>query len=63
MLEGLNETVWTTRDLLERLERCERFFVLDARNRDEFGKGRNSVGGIGWKSSRRGLWGSQERPK
>ena len=37
-MEGLNETVWTTRDLLERLERCERFFVLDVRNRDEFGR-------------------------
>ena len=35
-MEGLNETVWTARDLLERLERCERFFVLDVRNRDEF---------------------------
>jgi glyoxylase-like metal-dependent hydrolase (beta-lactamase superfamily II)/rhodanese-related sulfurtransferase len=27
---------WTARDLLERLERRERFFVLDVRNRDEF---------------------------
>ena len=35
-MEGLTETTWTTGDLLERLERCERFFVLDVRNRDEF---------------------------
>ncbi|HEV8338004.1 MAG TPA: MBL fold metallo-hydrolase [Candidatus Polarisedimenticolia bacterium] len=27
---------WTSRDLLGRLERRERFFVLDVRNRDEF---------------------------
>jgi glyoxylase-like metal-dependent hydrolase (beta-lactamase superfamily II) len=38
MPEGLNETTWTTRDLLERLERSEKFFVLDVRNRDEFGR-------------------------
>jgi rhodanese-related sulfurtransferase len=37
-MEGLNETIWTTRDLLERLERCEKFFVLDVRNRNEFGR-------------------------
>jgi len=35
-MEGVNETVWTTGDLLERLEGCEKFFVLDVRNRDEF---------------------------
>ena len=29
-------TIWTTEDLLDRLERREKFFVLDARNRDEF---------------------------
>jgi hypothetical protein len=46
-MEALTETTWTAGDLLERLERCERFFVLDVRNRDEFGRGRNSVGGIG----------------
>ena len=63
MMEALTETTWTAGDLLERLERCERFFVLDVRNRDEFGRAKKSVGGIGWKSSRRGLWGSQERPK
>jgi glyoxylase-like metal-dependent hydrolase (beta-lactamase superfamily II)/rhodanese-related sulfurtransferase len=34
--ERLNEEVWTTRDLLERLERLDKFFVLDVRNRDEF---------------------------
>ena len=35
-MEGLHENVWTTGDLLERLNRRERFFVLDVRNRDEF---------------------------
>jgi glyoxylase-like metal-dependent hydrolase (beta-lactamase superfamily II)/rhodanese-related sulfurtransferase len=30
------ESVWMTADLLARLERCEKFFVLDVRNRDEF---------------------------
>lgn len=35
-MDGLRETVWTTGDLLDRLERRERFFVLDVRNRDEF---------------------------
>ncbi len=38
MIGTLNKTVWTTRDLLERLERCERFFVFDVRNRDDFGR-------------------------
>jgi len=28
--------VWTARDLLKRLERHEKFFVLDVRNREEF---------------------------
>ena len=37
-MEGLTETSWTTVDLLDRLERCERFFVFDVRNRDEFGR-------------------------
>ncbi len=35
-MEGLRKTVWTAGELLERLERRERFFVLDVRNRDEF---------------------------
>ncbi|MDE3135873.1 MAG: MBL fold metallo-hydrolase [Acidobacteriota bacterium] len=30
------ESAWTTEDLLTRLERLEKFFVLDVRNRDEF---------------------------
>ncbi len=34
--ERLNDEVWTTGDLLERLERRDKFFVLDVRNRDEF---------------------------
>jgi glyoxylase-like metal-dependent hydrolase (beta-lactamase superfamily II)/rhodanese-related sulfurtransferase len=32
----LNNEVWTSGDLLERLERRGKFFVLDVRNRDEF---------------------------
>ena len=32
------ESVWTTEDLLARLEGREKFFVLDVRNRDEFAK-------------------------
>jgi glyoxylase-like metal-dependent hydrolase (beta-lactamase superfamily II)/rhodanese-related sulfurtransferase len=36
--ERLNDEVWTAGDLLERLERRDRFFVLDVRNRDEFDK-------------------------
>ena len=38
MVERLKEEVWTAGDLLARLERRERFFVLDVRNRDEFEK-------------------------
>jgi len=34
--ERLSDEVWTARDLLERLERRDTFFVLDVRNRDEF---------------------------
>ncbi len=34
--ERLQEEVWTTGDLLERLEGRDKFFVLDVRNRDEF---------------------------
>jgi glyoxylase-like metal-dependent hydrolase (beta-lactamase superfamily II)/rhodanese-related sulfurtransferase len=34
--ERLNDEVWTAGDLLERLERRDKFFVLDVRNRDEF---------------------------
>src|SRR5574338_570779 len=30
------EPVWTAEDLLSSLERREKFFVLDVRNRDEF---------------------------
>ncbi|HEV2383563.1 MAG TPA: MBL fold metallo-hydrolase [Terriglobia bacterium] len=36
MVGRLNDEVWTTGDLLERLERRDKFFVLDVRNRDEF---------------------------
>jgi glyoxylase-like metal-dependent hydrolase (beta-lactamase superfamily II)/rhodanese-related sulfurtransferase len=34
--ERLNHDVWTAGNLLERLERRDKFFVLDVRNRDEF---------------------------
>ena len=34
--ERLNNEVWGAEDLLERLERRHKFFVLDVRNRDEF---------------------------
>jgi glyoxylase-like metal-dependent hydrolase (beta-lactamase superfamily II)/rhodanese-related sulfurtransferase len=33
-----NDDVWTGQELLERLERRDPFFVLDVRNRDEFGR-------------------------
>jgi glyoxylase-like metal-dependent hydrolase (beta-lactamase superfamily II)/rhodanese-related sulfurtransferase len=36
MAERPNEAVWTSGELLGRLERREHFFVLDVRNRDEF---------------------------
>jgi rhodanese-related sulfurtransferase len=36
LAERLNDEVWTGGDLLERLERRDKFFVLDVRNRDEF---------------------------
>src|SRR4051812_3263776 len=36
LAERLNDEVWSTGDLLGRLERREKFFVLDVRNRDEF---------------------------
>jgi hypothetical protein len=37
MAEGLNNhEVWDAGDLLERLERRDKFFVLDVRNGDEF---------------------------
>jgi len=36
MAQQLNDAVWTTGGLLERLERRDTFFVLDVRNRDEF---------------------------
>ena len=36
MAERPNDEVWTAGDLLERLERRDRFFVVDVRNRDEF---------------------------
>jgi glyoxylase-like metal-dependent hydrolase (beta-lactamase superfamily II)/rhodanese-related sulfurtransferase len=35
-MEQLQEKVWSARDLLERLERDDHFFVLDVRNHDEF---------------------------
>src|SRR5512141_2372727 len=34
--DRMHEEVWTARDLLERMERRDDFFVLDVRNRDEF---------------------------
>jgi len=34
--ERLNNGVWSSADLLERLESRDKFFVLDVRNRDEF---------------------------
>jgi glyoxylase-like metal-dependent hydrolase (beta-lactamase superfamily II)/rhodanese-related sulfurtransferase len=36
--EKLTNEVWSPADLLERLERRDKFFVLDVRNRDEFGR-------------------------
>jgi glyoxylase-like metal-dependent hydrolase (beta-lactamase superfamily II)/rhodanese-related sulfurtransferase len=36
MAERLNDEGWAAGDLLERLERRDKFFVLDVRNRDEF---------------------------
>jgi rhodanese-related sulfurtransferase len=45
--EQLKDNVWTTEDLLARLEGGEKFFVVDVRNRDEFDKfrleGRNPL--------------------
>jgi glyoxylase-like metal-dependent hydrolase (beta-lactamase superfamily II)/rhodanese-related sulfurtransferase len=38
MAERLNDEVWTAGDVLERLERRDKFFVLDVRNRDEFNR-------------------------
>lgn len=38
MLEKLTSEVWSPADLLERLERRDKFFVLDVRNRDEFAR-------------------------
>ncbi len=35
-VQRLKNEVWTARDLLERLEGPDKFFVLDVRNRDEF---------------------------
>jgi hypothetical protein len=37
-MEKVVESVWTTGDLLSRLERREKFFVLDVRNRDKVGR-------------------------
>ena len=37
-MEALPDTEWTSADLLGRLERRDRFFVLDVRNSDEFEK-------------------------
>lgn len=36
MTGKLHHTVWTSRDLLGRLQRREKFVILDVRNRDEF---------------------------
>src|SRR6516164_6974680 len=36
MARPRNEETWTTADLLERLERRDKFFILDVRNREEF---------------------------
>jgi len=48
--ERLNDEVWTVGDLLERLERRDKFFVLDVRNRDEFKRfrleGRSPLPGV-----------------
>jgi glyoxylase-like metal-dependent hydrolase (beta-lactamase superfamily II) len=35
-MEGVKDNVWTTGDLLDRLERREQFFLFDVRNRDDF---------------------------
>ncbi len=47
MSERLNNDVWSAGALLERLERRDKFVVLDVRNRDEFEtfrlEGRSSV--------------------
>ena len=40
MADRINNEVWTAADLLERLERAERFFVVDVRNRHEFERAR-----------------------
>jgi rhodanese-related sulfurtransferase len=37
-MEALPDTEWTSADLLGRLERRDRFFVLDVRNREELEK-------------------------
>jgi glyoxylase-like metal-dependent hydrolase (beta-lactamase superfamily II) len=37
-MEESHQAVWTTGELLKRISRRERFFVLDVRNRDEFEK-------------------------
>jgi glyoxylase-like metal-dependent hydrolase (beta-lactamase superfamily II)/rhodanese-related sulfurtransferase len=37
-MAAMLDTAWTSADLLGRLERRDRFFVLDVRNRDEFEK-------------------------
>src|SRR5215831_2733531 len=36
MAERPNDEIWSPEDLLGRLERRDKFFVLDVRNRDEF---------------------------
>jgi rhodanese-related sulfurtransferase len=38
MAKRLNDEVWTAGELRERLERRDKFFVLNVRNRDEFEK-------------------------
>lgn len=37
-MQSIGEEVWTPGELLSRLERRDRFFVFDVRNRDEFGR-------------------------
>src|SRR5579884_135728 len=38
MAEALTDEVWSPADLLRRLERGDRFFVLDVRNRNDFAR-------------------------
>ena len=40
MAKPPNDETWTAADLFERLERRDKFFLLDVRNRDEFARSR-----------------------